>query len=592
VDAAPAAPLPVLPRPARAAGPARVIELVKTRLLVPRVGEVLAVLAFAAWLLELWYQGAPDVPIWDGWTWISHARAYEEGGLRGLWKEHPFVHTQHIYALPSFFALLVGPLVGYSFRVFALACVAVVFANGLAFRGVARRAGLGPVAGFAVLAAVASMRHYENFLSGFQLGLPACVLFGSLAVIVADQRRDRTGIVLAWTLVLLSTASSSAGVFAAIAVLLVRGVSRPRPRLWIASAIACVLLVVVVHFALFAVYGNSFVADLIGAVTWSSALGAFENTARVVGGGMIGNAAILPVGLALLAGALAIVVTRIRRLRRVDALVGLVLFSFFSCVAIAIAREPVAAPPSRHAIFAAPLVGVCAIELLSWLKNAPSVRALGYSAVFVGLTWCNLASRVDADGYGIALQAIAFDSSYAITMTAHGERLSAQDIARVNPGPTEEIRAHIRFVVDRKYCGGGGDPGMIERHDTLPVLVHGATNVHTEDGLLHFAGQGHVYSEYVAGDTFGRVIQLNVDAASLGSATVGIIFVRPDGSERTNIGEPIRSGREFSNVTVRGLAGPGERIQPYVYAAEADKEVVVRSFQVFLVESRALPSPP
>jgi hypothetical protein len=566
------------PRPAPGPGPARVIELERPRSRARRALEFLGLLVLALPLVAYWHAGSPEVPVWDGWTWISHAQALSEHGLAGLWEQHPFVHTQHIYALPAFIALLLGPLVDFSFRVFALVSLACVIGTGVAFWKLGRREGLGPYAALAVFASIVSLRHFENLLSGFQMGLTLCVVLGTLAVIVADVRRDRIGLVLACALALLSASSSSAGLFALGAVVLVRGVVPGRPRVWIASVVGIVLALAVVHVVLLLLYENSFIGHFLGSLSWSTAPHVLEQTAKVLGGGLVGGTTAVPLGLALLTGGIAFAVTRARQVRRVDALLGLALFSLCSCVAIAVARTPAESPDSRYAMFAAPFVGVCAIGLLQWLQRAPAVRPLGYAGLCVGLAWTGLTSRDAAAQYQSAMDGMAFDASYAIAMTSQGVPLTHADIGLVNPGPTEEIRSKTNST--------------LEMHVDLPRLVYGTTDVRTVDGVLRFRGEGHVYDEYEARPDSGRSIRLEVEASCTGVATVGIIRRSADGTETANTGTPIPPRGEFRTISVRALALPGEKIHPYVYANGRGSEVVVKSFRVVLVDARVAPDAP
>jgi hypothetical protein len=216
---------------------------------------------------------------------------------------------------------------------------------------------------------------------------------------------------------------------------------------------------------------------------------------------------------------------------------------------------------------------------------------VGYSLVFAGLACCSWVNFVDACSYRRVLQLLELSTEFTIAVSARGAPLTTEEIKWLTSAGPEEGRALVQFVVDRGYCGSRTLTFDIEHHEELPSLIHGATNVRTEEGHLRFAGGGHVYNEYSCSESSGRLIRMSADVSTVGIATVGMIVLRPDGSERTHATVAVSSDGEFAPLVVRGRARPGDRIQLYVYAGETDKDVEIRSFRVDMVDAPFEPEP-
>lgn len=547
--------------------------------------------AMCVWLFSYAYTGAPVVPVWDGWTWIAQAKSYAEGGFGSLLREQMFIHDQHLYVLPSLIALILGPLVDYSFRLFAFLCVAVVIACGLTFYRLARANGLGRFESLAVFLAVASFRQFENLLCGFQLGLVLSVLLGTLAVIVADVRRDRRGLVAAIVLALAAVASSSAGVLACIAIILVRWFDPGRPRNWIVVGLAVGTILPAIHFTLtrLALLQRSFVAEAVGDLKRSPLPRLFVDGVKIVGGGLVGGKAATPVGLALLAGTCAMIVVQVRRTRRFDALSGLALSSLLTTLTIGVVRSPFEFPTSRHAIFAAPLVGVCAIGLLRLLSSRAVLWPASSAVFVVGLAWLNADARLEAEEYQGLIAAWELDTRFCLAALLGDGKLTKEEIGRVNPGPTEFIRGLMDFTRERRLLIFSPDYHGVEVHDELPTLTHGAAQGRVENGTLQFAGQGYMYNEYVCRFASGCTARLSVDIAVKGKVAMGFIVRRANGEEKSNVSVPVPERDRFSVHSMRIEAAEGETLDPYVFAWSPDDVVKIKSASVVLLQSSQIP---
>lgn len=548
-----------------------------------------------AWLCAYWYEGAPAVPVWDGWTWIAQAKAYSEGGFeRVLKQEHLIVHAQHLYLLPSTIALVLGPLCDYSFRPFAFASVVMLLACGVVFYRLARAHGVSRFEALAVFLSVALFRHYENLLLGFQFGLVQSVLCGALALIVADVRRTRAGLVLAIVLALASAASSSAGIMACVALILVRWLEPARLRQWILVTLGAAIILPAVHFGLLFAYGVSFVGDAVEKLaltrlSLSSLPSTFEHAVKLLGGGLAGGKAATPVGLAVLAGSCAMIVAQVRRTKRIDALSGLAIYSLLCALTIAIARSPFENPDSRHEIFVAPAVGVCAIGLARFVCALTTTRTLANASLFVCLAWLNADARLDARDYRHMLMDMEYDARFALTALEHGEELTPEELAKVYPGPKEPLRGWMQYVVDKELSVFSAGNRGFEVHRELPSGAAEGVSVERVDGILRFSGPGHVYNEYHSAFTSGCAVQLSVDLALDGKALIGILLEREDGTEYSNYNVSVRPSEAFARRVVRVSAPAGLKIKAYVYAPSRQDIVRIKSYTVRILQASVDP---
>jgi len=170
----------------------------------------------------------------DEWAWIVHRRGWNVGGFL-----HP--HNQHLSLIPVAIYRVLFATVGLAhslpYRAVVigghLACVALLFAYAR------RRIGGWPAVGAAALLLFLGPG-WEVILWPFQIGWLISIGAG-LACLLALDRRDRTGDVVAAVLLAVSLASSGVGVAVALGVAVEILVVRRRPRdLWILAAPAVV----------------------------------------------------------------------------------------------------------------------------------------------------------------------------------------------------------------------------------------------------------------------------------------------------------------------------------------------------------------
>ncbi len=243
---------------------------------------------------------------------------------------------------------------------------------------------------------MATLRHWENLLLGFQLGLPMCVLLGCAALYVAHARKDVRGLLIAGALCVASALCSSGG-FALVPVMfLVRWFDLARPRIWIWLGVSAAVILPALHFLLLYLYGVSFIAAALAKVSLNQWAEILQHAAKVLGGGVVGGRAAAPLGLALGAGACALLVARVRAQRRIDVVSGFALWGLVNALTIAAARQPFLEPASRHEVFVAPAIGACAIGLAGLLGRLTTARAPAWTALLVGHLWCFSDNWLDA----------------------------------------------------------------------------------------------------------------------------------------------------------------------------------------------------
>jgi hypothetical protein len=434
-----------------------------------------------------------------------------------------------------------------------------------------------------------SFRHHENLVYGFQVGLLLSVLLGACAVLVADARRDRRGLLLAAVLAAGSAISSSAGLLTCIAVPCVRWLDPQRPRRWLAAGIAAAAVLPAAHLALMALFGHSFVAQALDRITWSAWPRIFVDAVKLLGGGLVEGKAATLVGLALLAGAGVLVVAQVRRTRRIDALAGLTLLSLLMTLAVAVARSPVEDPYSRYAIFAAPAVGAVGIGLLRLLEASAVPRAASAAALAVGLAWLHADARLDADAYRSAVAPGELDQRLNLAALAGDGEPGPEEIG-LNRGPTDVLRGLMEFTRQRRLSIFSPRYRGLEVHNELPKVEHGAARgVLDEAGVLQFSGQGYLSNAYVCRFESGCAALLSVEAAAQGQATIGFRLLGADGIEKQNVVVPLTPGTEFSVHSARAKAVAGDTLVAYVFSARRKDVVRIRSFCTVLVQLSEIP---
>jgi hypothetical protein len=500
-----------------------------------------------------------------------------------LWETSPLVHTQHVYVLPSAIAFVVGPYIDYSFRPFAFLAAGLLIALGLAFYRLARAGGLGPLEAVGVFVAVASFRHYENLLLGFQFGLVLCVLLGVLAVQVAAARRDRLGFLLAAALALGSMASSSAGLMAGVVVCIVRFHDGGGRRRWILAGIAAAALVAAVHFGLLWSTGYSYVSDVLRGIGSLSLPRILVDVLRLAGGGVVGGSAAEPVGLLVLAAGSARIARQLRSGLRFDAASGLALFGLLATLAVAIARTPIDVPASRHAVFVAPLVGTVAFDLLRFLRSLSVARAMAHATWIVALAWTQSLARLDAGAYRNEIVPWDLDARFAMAC-AGDQVLGAEEIGRVNNGDPEFIRSLMEYTRYKRWSiFAPGYDGLVEHHG-LPTHCRGRPWEPNEEGALESRGQTCAYEPLVCSFEQGCTAQVFVDATVQGQATLGFIVRDPQGLEKSNVGQPLCPGAGSCVQSMRVEASRGDTLEPYVFAFARKDVVQLRRFVAVLAQ--------
>lgn len=553
------------------------------------LATIALVAAWTAWFVDRY---APLVPLGDGWTWVAHAKAWSERGFAGFWAEDPLLHAQHVYLLPSSLALALGPLFDGSFRPFAFLGAALTLACGVALYRVSRADGAGRALALVVFAAAVTFRHVENLLFGFQFGLPMSVLFAIAAIAAVGSRPGTRGLVAALALATGSAACSSAGLFAFVAVLLVR--ARPRRvtkatiGVWL---VAFVALLVVAHVLLSVLFERSFVADAWERLSLARAPRILADFARLAGGGIVGGDAATPVGLAIVTLALTRLIVDVRERARASAVGGLAFFGLASTFAIAIARTPIDTPESRHAIFAAPAVAAAVLELARWFAAWSSVRArtaLATGATVV-LAWLH------ADAYAGALavhrQAIAWDvdTRLALGAIAGGPALTDAELRAVNTGDPERVRGLLTFTRAAQRSIFGPSYHGLDVRTELPQQLAPGARAAIEDGVLAIRGPGHVFERVRCTFASGGIARLAIDAETGGGGNFGFLVRGADGVEKQNAAAPLEPGTGSRVRSVRVRIDAGDELDAYVFAASASEPVRLRSFSLVLVQSSCGP---
>lgn len=555
-----------------------------------RLAAGAAIALLSCWLLAYWQRSAPILPQWDGWHWIEQAKAFEEGGFRQLLREqHPFVYGQHFYLLPSMLALALGPLVDFSARPLALLSVFSLIGCGLIFYRLARLSGVDRAGAVAAFLAVASFRHWENMLLGFQLGLPLSVFLGSLALVVADTRRTARGRWLSGALVLGAALSSSGGLVAVPVLILVVGFDPSRRKRFLAIGAGIAILAAALHFGLLALYDASFIGDASHSYRLELWPAVLEHGVLLLGGALVSGSAAAPAGWALLAGTLAMLIVQFRRTRRIDALGGLALWSLLDVLVIAGARQPFEAPASRHAIFAAPALGVCVIGLgrmlsgIAWARVPSNVASIACCA---GLTTYNYKDAVD-------YEALIFQANlqlhFYMLAQARGETLTPEELLNVYPFAPEPIRSVMQYTIDRHWTIFDGRDNSFASHRELPTQTADEARANLVSGIVEFSGAGHVYTDYESPYSTGCAMQLSAEVATLGSAGLGIILLDSSGVPYDNLSVPVPPSSDFVWVEMRAVAKAGSTLRPYVFASAPEDHVRIKSFVVRMLPPAQLP---
>jgi hypothetical protein len=546
-----------------------------------RLAAGAAIGLLSCWLLAYWQRSAPILPQWDGWHWIEQAKAFEEGGFSQLLREqHPFVYGQHIYLLPSLIALALGPLVDYSARPLALLSVLSLIACGLTFYRLARWSGVDRAGALAAFLAVASFRHWENMLLGFQLGLPLSVCLGSMALVVADARRSARGRWIAGALALGSALSSSGGLVVAAVLILVVGFDPSRRKRFLAIGAGIAILAAAVHFGLLALYDSSFLGDAsdrYGLELWPTIL---AHGVLLLGGALVSGSAAGPAGWVLLAATLTVIVVQFRRTRRIDALSGLALWSLLAVFIIAGARLPFDAPASRHAIFAAPALGVCVIAVGRMLSTVAWARVPSNVALIAGCVGLTTYNTKDAVNYEWIISDADLQLRFYLLAQADGETLTQEELLNIYPFAPEPIRSVMQYTIDRHWMIFDGRDNAYESHHALPTQGANEATGNLVAGVLEFSGPGQLYTDYDCPYSTGCAMQVSAEVGTLGSANLGIILLDSTGVPYDNFNVVVPPSPDFKWVELRVRARAGSTLQPYVYASTAEDHVRIKSFVV------------
>lgn len=554
---------------------------------VARWISIAAAVALAACLAAWTWSNAVLLPLGDGWSWIAQAKGWHDGGFAGWWSEHPLYHTQHFYFVPAVIAVVVGPLVDYSFRAFAFLGLVMILALGVCAARWARRNGASSVEALFVFSIAVSLRHFENLVLGFQIGLISCVLFGVLAVDVAGTRPGRRGAALATVLALLSGLSSSAGLTTCFVVAAMRLFDVRRWRTWASLALLGVLSLWAIDRILVAMFSMSFVSDAVHLIAWERAPLIAWATLQLLGGGLIGGDSSVWLGLLALAGTMHVVATSLRASGRIDTAAGLVLLGLGSCFTIALARAPLQAVDSRYAIFACPVIAALLTELLRWLR--PRRTVFGHAAIGMALLCLQLEAAREAKAY--VTTTLNYERSlrtYLATLGTHG-RVTAPELTEVNPGANDVILGLMEFVRERRWLTFSPSYRGVSTFDDLPKSRWLTTDAREEDGMLHFRGPGYVFTSMSCPDPSGSFARLEVVAKVTGASTIGFIERDRNGAVVNNSARPFPDVGEFRRRTMSATAAPGNSLEPYVYAAGPDDSVCVKTFVVVVGKNSLTP---
>ena len=548
------------------------------------------IVAATALLVHYVYANAPVMPLRDGWKWIQSALAFDRGGLTAVLRTTAFNHADQIYVLPSLIALAIGPWVDYSYRAFAFATLALLIALGAMFYRLARGEGLGPLLAAAVFVAVASMRHWINLLLGFQFGIFLSVISGALAIVVADRRRDRAGLVVAIALAAVSVASSSAGVLAAICVIFVRSTAHASQWRWAQAALLAIAVFALVEWIAlrFGRLERTVFATTVLERLGDDAPGAFVSWLHLIGGALIGGRASLHVGVVVAAMSVLVLADALRG-GRVDALAGLVLFSMLGTVAIALLRPPAEILSTRHEIMASPAIGACAIRLLAWQPHARALRAIAALVVAAGLIVVEADAYGDARRFAAAIADWDVDVRMYVAALAHGKQhVSPDEIRRVNPRATDAVRSWMQFARERRWTIFSPHYHGLESSDALPTRFADAARSVASAGVpLAFTGTGYVFNRYACAFASGCAIRESVELRATGAATIGIIVRGRDGAVLRNVAVAVGAPAAWIARSARTTLEPGESADAYV--ASPGPQVDVRSMSVVVVTRSSKP---
>lgn len=527
------------------------------------------------------------LPFGDGWTWIAQAKGWHEGGFDGWWREHPIYHTQHLYFVPAVIALVLGPLVDFSFRPFAFLGVFLLVALGAAGARWARRNDVSHLEALFVFAIAVSFRHYENLLIGFQIGLIACVLFGVLAVYVAGTRPGGRGAILAFALALLSGLSSSAGMATCLVVVLMRVFHVRRARTWALIALLGATIVWAIDRALVQTYYTSFITDGVKLIQWDRADVVFMATLQLLGGGVVGGELSGWLGVLVLAGTIHLVARSLDRSGGIDTAAGMALLGCLCCATVALARAPLLHVESRYAVFAFPSIASCLTEFLVWLRPRRTVFAS--AAIGVLLAWLQLqAARATEEYIGAITR---YEHSVRITLAKLGTsgKLTHDELYEVNPAPRDLVLDWVRFVRDRRWLIFSPTYSAVRTYDGLPKSFSRTNDAREEDGVLHFRGPGHAFSTLECANPEGSFARLEVVAQASGPTAIGLIERDPSGAEVHNFSSPFPVAGEFRRHTLEATAGPGNVLEPYVYVERPEDTVSLKSLVVVVGKNSPLP---
>ena len=410
---------------------------------------ILRCLAFALpaiLLMALCLAAAPQIPVWDSWSWILWLQRIKSGemGFRDLLL---LTHIEHPYGFPTAVFVYLGSLWDYSLKPMAIISTIVIVASGAILFRQARKCGVQSIAVLLAVAIVSlSCRQYENVLFGFQLGFPLTVMFGLGAVIAASYMgrtigsRGRALALLALLGCLLGGATSSAASFAifpAVVICLLLLAKRP-------SILAALLVVMLAGLWLY-YYLPFIIGNHVGRpLTADIAKGLFI---------LAGSPLFESVRASLATGVVVIcsftVFAFIRR-NGTDAEREMIAMGVLSLGFIGILSggrgDMGGINPPRYATFAMPLV-VAMISLAigrmdyRWQRRvAVPVIALAVSSAFIAVRTGGAQARMNATDTKVLSQ----------IMLNHAASSDA-NIGKLNPGPPELIRGLVSFLEQHRW---------------------------------------------------------------------------------------------------------------------------------------------
>lgn len=538
----------------------------------------IAVVAVAI-LGQYTFRGAPDVPIWDAWSWIAQVATYANGGRAPVVPTSMLAQNEHLYLVPTLAFHATASAVGYSLRPYAFVSVALFAGLGALLARVALSAGAGLTGALLAFLVAVSMRNYENLLAGYHFGIVLSVVSGTAALWIADDRRTASGLAVALALALVSLLSSAVGGLALALVVAVHQFDANKPRRLLIAASLLATLAVAGGAALYAlnVGFRGYVRRVFEAWDVQSAAVAIVDWAKVMGGGVIGGKTAAVVGLVVIGWLVSCIVDEIRAQKRLTAPCAIALFSLASTFAVAWGRGPVYEPASRWAVYALPGAAMA----VAWLcaRVAPRFGARGRLGILAVLLWVWLTASnyLDATGYRNDIQRWAFELRTYLAYFNAKDPLTNEQLGRFNPTPPERMRRLVSLYDDLRpqaYRHGGG----IELTKQLPSRTARAAVASVDGDVLEVTGPGYVHNRHICTHATGCLVRLITNVETQGAATVGIIVRTPDGAERANASSRLVADGSPHLQSVAVEVASGEQVDPYVFCYTANDRAVIHSF--------------